>query len=387
MKNDHLELEPFVDCMDCGRKQHQICVLHLETIWPGGFVCDRCLKQKGSKKKENKFNAKRLATSKLGIYIETRVNNFLKKKEASAGEVHIRVVSSSDKMVDVKPGMKHRFVDTGEMLNDFPYRAKALFAFEELDGIDVCFFGMHVQEYGSECSAPNTRRVYIAYLDSVHFFRPRQYRTAVYHEILLGYMDYVKQLGYTMAHIWACPPSEGDDYIFHCHPIDQKIPKPKRLQDWYKKMLDKGMIERTIQDYKDILKQATEDKLHSVAELPYFEGDFWPNVLEESIKELDQEEEEKRKLEAAEAAANAIFSGHDDNEVCLDGKKKGQKKAKKSNKSKASRKNNKKSSDQQGNDLSAKIFATMEKHKEVFFVIRLHSAQSAASLAVSTLFF
>lgn len=37
--------------------------------------------------------------------------------------------------------------------------------------------------------------------------------------------------------------------------------------------------------------------------MPYFEGDFWPNVLEESIKELDQEEEEKRKREEAEAAA------------------------------------------------------------------------------------
>lgn len=53
-----------------------------------------------------------------------------------------------------------------------------------------------------------------------------------------------------MAHIWACPPSEGDDYIFHCHPIEQKIPKPKRLQDWYKKMLDKGIIERIVVDYK-----------------------------------------------------------------------------------------------------------------------------------------
>lgn len=42
--------------------------------------------------------------------------------------------------------------------------------------------------------------------------------------------SYVKRLGYTMAHIWACPPSEGDDYIFHCHPPEQKIPKPKRLQ-------------------------------------------------------------------------------------------------------------------------------------------------------------
>lgn len=144
---------------------------------------------------------------------------------------------------------------------------------------------------------------------------------------------------YTMAHIWACPPSEGDDYIFHCHPDDQKIPKPKRLQDWYKKMLDKGIIERIVLDYKvkelgfmsdgarrrptvtlifwyalffpqDILKQAMEDKLQSAAELPYFEGDFWPNVLEESIKELEQEEEEKRRqaeaAEAASAAANNV---------------------------------------------------------------------------------
>lgn len=51
-------------------------------------------------------------------------------------------------------------------------------------------------------------------------------------------------------HIWACPPSEGDDYIFHCHPPDQKIPKPKRLQEWYKKMLDKAFAERIINDYK-----------------------------------------------------------------------------------------------------------------------------------------
>ena len=104
------------------------------------------------------------------------------------------------------------------MQNVFPYRARALFAFEEIDGVDTCFFGMHVQEYGSECPAPNTRRVYIAYLDSVHFFKPRHFRTSVYHEILLGYLDYMKKLGYTLAHIWACPPSEGDDYIFHCHP-------------------------------------------------------------------------------------------------------------------------------------------------------------------------
>lgn len=38
MKNDHLELEPFVECQDCGRKLHQICVLHMENIWPQGWA-------------------------------------------------------------------------------------------------------------------------------------------------------------------------------------------------------------------------------------------------------------------------------------------------------------------------------------------------------------
>ena len=304
--------------------------------------------------------------------------------------MYIRVVYSGDKTVEVKPGMKKRYVDTGEMKDNFPFRARAMFAFEEIDGEDVCFFGMHVQEYGSECASPNTRRVYIAYLDSAHFFKPRHFRTSVYHEILLGYLDYMKKLGYTLAHIWACPPSEGDDYIFHCHPPEQKIPKPKRLQEWYKKMLDKGIIERIVLDYKDIYKQALEDNLQTPAELPYFEGDFWPNVLEENIREVEQEEEARKKemeeqerIAAAEAAAAEVCEGDEAGagETSSDGKTVGKKKNQKKKKAQQRKSNAKKNSQGTGGDLTAKVFATMEKHKEVFFTIRLHSAQSAASLS------
>ena len=61
-------------------------------------------------------------------------------------------------------------------------------------------------------------------------------------------------------------------------------------------MLDKGIIERIVLDYKDIYKQALEDNIQSPAELPYFEGDFWPNVMEENIRELEQEEEARKKV-------------------------------------------------------------------------------------------
>ena len=41
---------------------------------------------------------------------------------------------------------------------------------------------------------------------------------------------------------------------------------------------------------QDMHQQSSDDDLTSITELAYFEGDFWPNVIEEQIKELDQEE-------------------------------------------------------------------------------------------------
>merc|ERR1712111_130937 len=95
-------------------------------------------------------------------------------------------------------------------------------------------------------------------------------------------------------------------------------------------MMGKGIIERIVLDYKDIYKQAIEDDIQSPAELPYFEGDFWPNVMEENIRDADNEEaalrkeiEEKERLEAAQAAASSAADA-DGDDAAGDGDNPGQ---------------------------------------------------------------
>ena len=45
-----------------------------------------------------------------------------------------------------------------------------------------------------------------------------------------------------------------------------------------------------------------------VTEIPYFEGDFWPNIIEETIKELDQEAKEREASELASAEVSYVNS-------------------------------------------------------------------------------
>jgi E1A/CREB-binding protein len=174
-----------------------------------------------------------------------------------------------------------------ELPKSLPYKGKGIMLFQKIDGVDLCLFSMYVQEYDHTCPEPNSRRVYIAYLDSVEYFRPRTARTKVnklylmhvlkgdhasnspimhpiihgvnlegifmqvqnlriprliahqvYHEILVSYLLWCRLRGFRMAHIWACPPSRGNNFIFWCHPQHQKTPSKDRLLEWYVSMPD-----------------------------------------------------------------------------------------------------------------------------------------------------
>jgi hypothetical protein len=155
---------------------------------------------------------------------------------------------------------------------------------------------MYVYEYGHDCPAPNRRRVYISYLDSVKHFEPKCYRTVAYQAILVEYLRYVKERGFHTAHIWSCPPTPGDDYIFYSHPSNQLIPHEDMLRTWYHQMLAtakaQGVVIRTTTLYDEYFTSDGGNNAPARGDptcLPYFEGDYIPGELENIIKLLKRD--------------------------------------------------------------------------------------------------
>lgn len=156
---------------------------------------------------------------------------------------------------------------------------------------------MYVYEYGDQCPPPNRRRVYISYLDSVHYLQPAMYRTLTYQAIICEYLRFVRARGFHTAHIWSCPPSKGDEYIFYCHPSQQLVPKDEMLRDWYvkalKKAQDKGVVieTRTIYDeyFKDNCTNPETGEPFDPTDLPYFDGDYIPGEIEKIINIINKD--------------------------------------------------------------------------------------------------
>lgn len=326
-KNDDEVEEGWVQCDQCEGWVHQICGLFNKgrNDQNRGFLCPFCLRD-GLRTGERRvpgerpqamLTARDLPPCDLSEHLERRLERVLREERMqraamegrhpsevrTAEGLTVRVVNNVVKRNDVRQRL-YNLVKPEGYPEAFMYKQKVILLFQNIDGVDLCLYCMYMQEYGDDVPPPNRKSVYLSYLDSVKYFQPEDVlaagrsvalRTMVYHEMLLGYLEYAKARGFESMFIWACPPLAGDDYILYCHPGKQKTPRSDRLREWYLTMLNRAKEEGTVTYISNMWDTYFEggrdhrlDRL-SITQLPYYDGDYWPGEAENLLASISTE--------------------------------------------------------------------------------------------------
>ena len=344
-KNEEEIVERWLSCSDCGSAVHQVCAMHNEYVHPNeNYRCPPCsalsavdkskdldldvqddetytflsgsqipvkmseISKSLAGKRDEILTAEALPETAVSKFIQQKVRSRMQSDDCPyAGQtVHVRVISDCNRYFKVPEVVRKHFqmaTQAEELRRSVTppthvnYRSKAIALFQKIDGLDVCIFCMYVQEYDCDDKYDNPddrgfaeqkKRVYIAYLDSVEHFRPRPCRTPVYQEMLVSYLASARMRGYENAHIWACPPSRGNSFVFWNHPASQRTPSRDRLVAWYHGALSRAVECGIVTDVKSLyetdfdgLDSSEENTPGKIKCPPLLDGDFW---VEEAVR-------------------------------------------------------------------------------------------------------
>ena len=358
--------EGWVCCDTCNKWVHQVCGLFNPNLEKRGrateFHCPACLLQKMAAKnlgKQDRLRSKMLKSaaeldrSGMTDYIEgflfRRMEELQGKDAESAGcgvetraalpQIFVRTALNRDEPVAVQQEMLRRY-KKHNCPHEFSYSSKCILLFQRIDGADVLLFVMYAHEFDERCEGPNQRSVYISYVDSVKYFQPSRWRTAIWQEIITAYLSYARERGFVYGFLWACPPLKNDNYILHCKPRDQKTPKAARLREWYRAMLSRAERKGLVYNADTLWNQYFGTKVDPIQQsrgeegsgtqagrrvskkkennfvrkdacatrLPYYSGDCWNGMAEDLIKKISRDEEQKQRR--AEIQAKRASKGN-----------------------------------------------------------------------------
>nr|CDS32842.2 histone acetyltransferase p300 [Hymenolepis microstoma] len=274
--------EHLIRCRECGRRFHALCVLYKEHMWPNGYICKSCVQRLEKPPIRNLLTARNLPRNRLSDFIEERVHRFLRnKKSITTGKVIIRVLSSVDKFMQVKPLMRAYLQEERMSTEPFSYRQKVVFAFQEVDGNEVCIFGFYSHEHGLNSLPQNRGRVFIECVDCLPYFQPDSESVLLYQTILTAYLEYVRNLGFWCAHLHSGSKEEGEiARIFFGNSQNPLIRNRAARRVLYNGIFQILINELIAQSVEDIYDESLRSDARNVNEMPYFEGDLWPDVIE-----------------------------------------------------------------------------------------------------------
>jgi len=108
--------------------------------------------------------------------------------------------------------------------------------------------------------------------------------------VLINYLAYARELGFTHAHIWVSPPKQGDDYIFYAHPeaMVSKRMGLLKLKEWYEKMLETAKRRGIVNDFQDMQEEYKD--IESIDDIPMFSGDHWAASIVKKINDHKKDE-------------------------------------------------------------------------------------------------
>ena len=305
-KNEEDVAEPWLTCKGCNNGVHKICSMYNEFVHASeDYECPSCVtqfekllslnKEENAVKVDSNYytyvsgseipveldhlthsrpmlSSEALPETPVSVFIQQRVRDCIAATNVPNAEktVTVRVISDCSKNFKVPDVVRRHFRQPALNANEdgivpparVNYKSKAITLFQKIDGLDVCIFCMYVQEYDCKddfdgrAEGEQKKRVYIAYLDSVEHFRPRSCRTEVFREVLVAYLATARARGYESAHIWACPPSRGNSFVFWNHPASQRTPTKERLIAWYHGVLNRCIESGVITDVQSLFESS-----------------------------------------------------------------------------------------------------------------------------------